>query len=155
MAVRMRCPIWVALATTLVLPAALAAQGIGPHAPLATTAEAIAKVRTAYVDAYNAQDVGAANGIYTPDAVLLSPAAGAAGELPEFGHHAPDPVAAGQTAVARSTGLRLYGATAVEIGTWTTRSAAGNADVRQYLAVFRHGVRGWKLEALALVPKAG
>jgi ketosteroid isomerase-like protein len=144
-----------ALATTLALPAALAAQGIGPHTPLSTTADAIAKVRTAYVDAYNAQDASAANGIYTPDAVLLSGNGGATGEIPTFGRHAPEPAGAGETAAIRSTGLRIYGSTALDIGTWTTKSSAGSANVRHYLAVFRHGVRGWKLEALALVPKAG
>jgi len=130
------------------LPAALAAQGIRPHVPVSTTIGDIAKVRAAYVDAYNARDAAAVNRIYTTDAVVLGPD-GREMSGPEVARRNLDSASVWQAATVRSTSVKVYGTTALDVGTWTTRPAAGDPVVRHYLAVFRHGVEGWKLQALA------
>ena len=135
------------------LPAALAAQGIRPHVPITTTLDYIAKARTAYVDAYNAKNAAAIDHMYTTDAVVLG-ADGSEMTGPAFARRNVDSADTWQEATVYSTSVKVYGATALDIGTWTTHPSAGDPVVRHYLAVFRHGVQGWKLQALALAAGA-
>ncbi|MGH7584448.1 MAG: nuclear transport factor 2 family protein [Gemmatimonadales bacterium] len=139
-----------AIAAALAVPAMATAQGIRPHIPVSTTLGDIAKVRAAYVDAYNDRNAPAVNGMYTADAIVLAADGSETSGGPAISRRNLDSATAWQPATMHSAGVKLYGATAVDVGTWTTQPSGGAAIVQRYLAVFRHGVNGWKLQALAL-----
>lgn len=130
-------------------PAALAAQGIRPHAPVPTTREDIARARDAYVDAYNAKNAAGVDRMYTIDAVVIG-TDGSEATGPAIARRDAGAAPAWDAVTVESTSLKIYGATALDVGTWTTHPSAGDPVVRHYMAVFRHGIHGWKLQAMAL-----
>ena len=144
-----------ALAVSLSVPAVAAGQGIPePHAPVSTTLGDIAALRTAYVDAFNAKDAKAVSAMYTPDAIVIgvdgSQTVGAAA----IAKMNADSAANWPHGVVASFATKVYGATAVDIGTWTVHPKAGGEFVSRYLVVLRHGIKGWKVHYLVNVPMA-
>ena len=141
-----------AFAAMLCVPALAVAQGIQPHVPLSTTLGEIARMRTAYVDAINAKDAVAVNAMYTGDAVVLAADGSQITGAREIAQRTVDPAATWSPAVVRSTGVKVYGATAIDVGTWTVRTATGSEVTSRYLAVLRHDIKGWKFQNVAVVP---
>jgi hypothetical protein len=47
--------------------------------------------------------------------------------------------------------MRVFGNTAWDVGTLTSRTAEGTADVSHYLVVLRRGVETWRVSSLAVV----
>lgn len=142
-----------ALAVGLSIPAIAAGQGIPePHVPLSTTLGDIAKLRTAYVDAFNAKNSMAVSAMYTADAVVIdvdgSQVVGAKEIAKKNAYAAPN----WPHAVIASHSVKVYGATAIDVGTWTVHPKEGGEVVNRYLAVLRHDMHGWKLQNVAVVP---
>lgn len=64
--------IMLAAVAVLALPAVVTAQGIAAnHVPLSTTLGDIAKLRSAYVEAFNAKDAAALGAMFTADATMI------------------------------------------------------------------------------------
>ncbi|HEY3933751.1 MAG TPA: nuclear transport factor 2 family protein [Gemmatimonadales bacterium] len=141
-----------ALAVSIWLPALAQGQGIQPHVPLSTTLGDIAKVRAAYVDAYNAKNAAAVSAMYTADAVVLDADGSETVGARAIGQRNADSVRSWPQASVHSSSVKVYGATAVDVGTWTVRTAAHGDAIQRYLAVLRHDVHGWKLMSVAVVP---
>lgn len=135
------------------MPAIAAGQGIpAAHVPLSTTLGDIAKLRTGYTEAFNAKDAKTVSANFTADAVLIdvdgsqtmgakSIATKQAADAPNWPH-----------AVVAANSTKVYGATAVEVGTWTVHPKEGGEVVYRYLVVLRHTVNGWKLQNVAVAP---
>jgi hypothetical protein len=51
--------------------------------------------------------------------------------------------------------VRVFGNTAVDVGTVRTSLSDGGEDVGHYLVVLRRGVKVWKVNSLAVVPETG
>lgn len=134
-----------ALAVIFALPALAAAQGVKtPHAPIPTGPKDIAAMRGEYVNAFNAKDAKAISGMYTPDATMVkADGSHAEGMAAISAQNAADEANWPQLSLT-SESVKIYGTTAIDVGTWTTHSATGDKSGR-YLAVLRHDVNGWKL----------
>ena len=140
-----------ALAVILSVPAWAAGQGIQPHVPVSTTLGDIARMRSAYVEAFNARNAAAVNAMYAADAIVLG-ADGSETTGAAIARRNLDSVSTWSPAVVRSTSVKVFGATAIDVGTWTIRTPAGVEVVSRYLAVLRRDVKGWKLQNVAVVP---
>lgn len=139
---------------SLALPAIAAGQGIQPHVPISTTLGDIAKVRVAYVNAINTRNPGAVTAMYTADAIVLGADGSQTVGARAIAKLNADSAASWAQSDAHSTSVKVFGATAIDVGIWTVRTAAGGETMRRYLAVLRHGVNGWKLQSVAMVPAA-
>jgi ketosteroid isomerase-like protein len=137
---------------SLAIPAIAAGQGIQPHIPLSTTLGDIAKLRVAYVSAINGRNPGAASAMYTADAIVLGADGRQTIGAPAIAKLHSDSAAGWARSDIHSTSVKVFGATAVDVGTWAVRTPAGGETMRRYLAVLRHGVNGWKLQSVAIVP---
>jgi hypothetical protein len=51
--------------------------------------------------------------------------------------------------------VRVFGNTAVDVGTVRMSGSEGHEDVSHYLVVLRRGVKAWKINSLAIVPETG
>ena len=148
-----RCAAPLALAASLFIPAIAVGQGVPePHVPVSTTLGDIAAMRAAYVDAFNAKDAKAASAMYTADAVLLNADGSQTIGMRSIAKLFADSAANWPHAVATSNSVKVYGNTAIDVGTWTVHPMTGGEMVSRYLAVLRHGVNGWKVQSVALVP---
>jgi uncharacterized protein (TIGR02246 family) len=142
-----------AMALSLYVPAVAAGQGVPePHVPISTTLGDIAELRAAYVDAFNAKDAKAVAAMYTADAISIGVDGSQTVGARAIGKMFADSAANWPHAVINSVSLKVYGATAVDVGTWTVHPKAGGEMVSRYLAVLRHDVKGWKLQYVANVP---
>lgn len=142
-----------ALAVAVSTPAVVAAQGIPANAPALRTAMSdLATLRATYVDAFNKKDAAAVTALYADDAVVISEdgslmngsleiGAAMAAEAPTWPH-----------AVIESDTTRVYGSTAVDLGTWTAHPADGGEMKFRYVTMLRRGLGGWKITHVSLVP---
>ena len=141
------------LALGLALPSVAAAQGIEePRIPLRTALSELATMRTEYVEAFNKKDAAAVAAMYESDATVIlgdglvkGDAIGAA--MAEAAPNWPHAVIASDT-------VRVYGNTAVDVGTWTVHPAGGGEQVFLYQTVSRRGMSGWKIVAVSVTPVA-
>lgn len=140
------------LAASVLVPSIAAGQGIeSPRIPLRTALNDIATLRTSYADAFNGKDADAVNATYTDDAIVLNAdgslakgraeIAKAMGDASDWPH-----------AVIHSDSVRVYGSTAVDVGTFTMHPAEGGELKHRYLVVLRHDMNGWKIAYAADVP---
>ena len=141
------------LALAVATPAALAAQGIPANAPaLRTSLSDLATLRSTYVDAFNKKDAAAVTALYADDAVViledgqmlnggLEIRSAMAEEAPTWPH-----------AVIESDTTRVYGGTAVDLGTWTVHPTDGGELKFRYVTILRRGIGGWKITHVSLVP---
>lgn len=154
----MSCPSWrrhvapLALALSLAIPAIAPGQGVPePHVPLSTTLGNIAKVRAGYAAAFNAKNATAVTGMYTADASYIDADGSVAMGTQEIGARMASAAPNWPHAVVTSQMVKVYGATAIDVGTVTLHPQEGNDIVSRYLAVMRHDVDGWKYQSVALV----
>lgn len=142
------------LSFALTAPSVAVAQGIEePRIPLRTALAELSTLRTEYVDAFNRKDAAAVASMYDSDATLISDQGSMKGgeairemmttEAPTWPH-----------AVIASDTVRVYGNTAVDVGTWTVHPADGGEMVMRYMSVLRRSMSGWKLVSVAVVPAA-
>lgn len=142
-----------ALVASVYFPALAAGQGIpANHRPVSTTASDIAAVRAAYAEAFNAKDANAVNAFYTADAVAITANGGQLVGAKAIGKLNSDSAATWPHAVITSTGLKIYGSTAVDVGTFTAHPAGGGEFVSRYLVVLRHDVKGWRIQYASNTP---
>lgn len=142
-----------ALVAGLSMPAIASGQGIpAVHVPLSTTLGDLAKLRNGFVEAWNAKDVKTVNTMYTSDAIVLDVDGTEVVGLKAIAKKNEDGAANWPHAVIASHFVKVYGSTAVDVGTWTVHPKEGGEMVYRYLVVSRHGVNGWKLQNVAVAP---
>jgi uncharacterized protein (TIGR02246 family) len=142
-----------ALAVSLFIPAIAAGQGIpAGHVPLSSTLGDIAQLRAAYADAFNAKDAKALTAMYTADAISIGADGRQTVGARAIGKMFADSAPTWPHAVVSSDTVRVYGSTAIDVGTWTVHPKEGGDIVNRYLVVLRHGIHGWKLQNVAVVP---
>jgi ketosteroid isomerase-like protein len=142
-----------ALAAGLLVPAIAAAQGIAePHAPITSTLGEIGKARAEYVDAFNAKDSKGVNAMFTTDAVFVGSNGSSLVGWSAIAKSNSESSASWPHVVINSESTKVYGTTAVDVGTWTQHPAAGGEMNFRYVAVLRHGIHGWKMQNVAVVP---
>ena len=141
------------LAAGLFTPSLALAQGIAPgRTPLRTSLDEIRVVRESYAEAYNRKDAAAVASVYADDAVVVFPdgsmlsgseaiANQMKAEAPNWPH-----------LVIKSDTVRVYGNTAVDIGTATMHPKEGAEEVSRYMVMTRRGMHGWKVTHVTLVP---
>ena len=140
-------------AMLLVIPTVAAAQGVAPgRVPLRTALTDLATLRTEYVDAFNKKDASAVTGMYANDAVLILPDGTMLSGQAEIGKRMADDAKTWPHAVIKSDTVRVYGATAVDIGQWVTHPEGGGEQVARYVSIARRGMKGWKIHHAVLVP---
>lgn len=141
------------LAASVLVPAIAAGQGVeSPRIPLRTALSDLATLRTSYVDAFNGKDAKAVAALYTDDAVVITEEGQMIMGRAEIAKSMEKDAANWPHAVIKSDSTRVYGATAVDVGTWTVHPAEGGEHVTKYLVVLRHDMNGWKVAYVADVP---
>ena len=140
-------------AMLLVVPTVATAQGVAPgRAALRTALTDLATLRTEYVDAFNKKDATAITAMYSTNAVLILPDGTMLTGRAAIGKRMADEAKSWPHAVIKSDTVRVYGATAVDIGQWVTHPEGGGEQVSRYVTVSRRGMKGWKLEHVVVVP---
>jgi uncharacterized protein (TIGR02246 family) len=132
------------------------AQGVeAPRVPLRTALAEINSKRAEYQQTYNSKDVDAVAALYTADAVVV----GADGQIyngrPAIHAMLADQLKgspASMTLAATST--KVYGNTAVEVGTVTTSGGDAAPMTMHYLVVLRRDMHGWNLTSASNVPES-
>ncbi len=149
---RMSLPLVAALTLAAASPAG--AQGVeAPRVPLRTAVSELATVRSEYAEAFNRKDAAAVTSMFLPDAVFIQADGTTLLGRDAIGKSmAAESASWGQTVITSDT-MRVFGNTAWDVGTSTTRSGDGQATVGRYLVVLRRGVQRWQISSLAVVPE--
>ena len=141
------------VAASVVVPSIVVGQGIdSPRIPLRTALADINTLRVGYAESFNARDASAVAGAYADDAIVI----GTDGQVYAGKDAISKMLSSGADnwphVVIKSDSVRVYGATAIDVGTWTEHPAGGGEMVSRYLVVLRHDMNGWKLMYAADVP---
>lgn len=145
---------WLTLAVSLALlvPTVASGQGIEqPRIPLRTALTEIRTLREAYAKAFNDKDAATVVGMYAPDAILI----GSDGTVLTGKEAIRKDLEAGQwpKMTITSDTVRVFGNTALDVGTVRTSLTGGGEGVSHYLVVLRRGLKDWKLSRVAVVPE--
>lgn len=152
-------PSWFSRAVPLLLtlglaaPSVVAAQGVEePRIPLRTALMELNTLRTEYADAFNRRDGAALAGVYASDAVFIdADGAKMVGNDAIREYMIARSEKGGHMVIASDT-VRVYGNTAVDMGTLTIHPEGGGEDVAHYMTVSRRGMTGWKIVSVVQVP---
>jgi uncharacterized protein (TIGR02246 family) len=144
---------WLPLVVSLacLLPTLANGQGIErPRVPLRTALDELRDLRESYAEAFNKKDTGTVVNMYEPDAIVIQ---------------GDGTVLSGREAIRKglegskwpkltitSDSVRVFGNTAVDVGTVRASPAEGGENVSHYLVVLRRGLKQWKVLRLASVP---
>jgi ketosteroid isomerase-like protein len=141
----------VALLAFIAAPAARA-QGIeSPRVPVRTAINEINTLRAEYADLYNKKNAGALTAMYLPDAVVVRADGSTLLGRSAIGKALAEEAPTWQEMTLASDTMRVFGNTAWDMGTLTSRSPEGTANVSHYLVVLRRGVATWQVSSLAVV----
>lgn len=141
----------VALLAFTAAPAAHA-QGIeSPRVPVRTAIKEINTLRAEYADLYNKKDVRALTAMYGSDAVVIRADGSTLLGQSAIGKSLADEAPTWERVTITSDTMRVFGNTAWDVGTLTSRSPEGTATVSRYLVVLRRGVETWRVSSLAVV----
>lgn len=141
----------VALLAFIAAPAAHA-QGIeAPRVPVRTAIKEINTLRAEYADLYNKKNVSALTAMYASDAVMIRADGSTLLGQSAIGKALTDEAPTWQHMTITSDTMRVFGNTAWDVGTLTSQSAEGTAEVSHYLVVLRRGVETWRVSSLAVV----
>jgi uncharacterized protein (TIGR02246 family) len=141
------------LAAGISMPAIASGQGIpANHVPLSTTLGDIAKLRTGYAEAWNAKDAKTLNAMYLADATVIDADGSMVSGWKAIAKKNEDAAPNWPHTVITSQSVKVYGSTAVDVGTVAMHPADGGEMKYNYLVVLRHGVHGWKLQNVAVSP---
>ena len=149
-----RSPAWPLLIASLalLLPTLVVAQGIeAPRVPVRTAHNELRALRQEYADAFNKKDAAAVAAMYATDATAIW-GDGTALEGRQAIQQRLEAGPWGKMSIASDT-VRVYGNTAVDMGTVRMSVAGGDEQVSHYLVVLRRGVKEWKVNSLAVVPE--
>lgn len=128
------------------------AQGIeSPRVPVRTAIKELNTLRAEYADLYNKKDVAAITAMYLADAVMVQPDGTTLLGRAAIGKALTDQAPTWQQVSIKSDTMRVFGNTAWDVGTLTSRSPEGDASVSHYLVVLRRGVQVWQVSSLAVV----
>jgi uncharacterized protein (TIGR02246 family) len=147
---------WLPLIVSLavLLPSVANGQGIErPRVPLRTALDELRELREEYAEAFNNKDTAKLVGMYAPDATLI----GGDGTVLKGKEAIQKSLEAGpwmKMSLASDT-VRVFGNTAVDVGTVRMAGSGGHEDVSHYLVVLRRGLKTWKAISVAIVPEAG
>lgn len=142
-----------ALALGLTAPTVAHAQGVeAPRIPLRTAIAELTTFRSTYEDAYNSKNVDAVMALYADDAIIVGEAgnvvvgkenirAGMSSSSGEWGHM-----------IITSDTVRVYGATAIDVGTVTSHPPGGGEMKNRYTVVLRNRMNAWQLVSVAVTP---
>jgi uncharacterized protein (TIGR02246 family) len=138
----------------LAVPAAMA-QGVeAPRLPLRTALDELNTVRTEYAEAFNAKNAAAVTDMYAEDAMLVSGDGTLLKGKAAIGMWLADGAKGWPHMVIESDSVRVYGRTAVDVGTLRMHPEGGAEQVARYMVVLRRGMRVWKVVSVASVPVA-
>src|SRR5688500_7582412 len=114
-----RTPMSRALLLALMLvPSAVFAQGVAAdRARLRTALDDLRALRTEYVEAFNKKDAAAVTALYADDAILIQADGAMLVGSEAIGKAMADSASAWPHAVIASDTTRVYGSTAVDVGT--------------------------------------
>jgi uncharacterized protein (TIGR02246 family) len=144
----------VALTLGLATPAIVAAQGVEePRIPLRTALMELNTLRTEYAEAFNRKDAAAVASVYSSDAVIIDGRGARVSGADAIRQYIDARASEGGHMVLASDSVRVYGNTAVDVGTVTIHPEGGGEAVADYMAVSRRGMTGWKLVSVAVVPR--
>ncbi|MEO7473938.1 MAG: nuclear transport factor 2 family protein [Gemmatimonadales bacterium] len=129
------------------------AQGIeAPRVPLRTAVAEINTLRDQYEGAFNKKDATVLTAYYAPDAVVLRADGSTLLGQSAIGKSLEDESAHWTQTKFASDTMRVFGNTAWDVGTMSSRDSAGTDRVSHYLVVLRRGIKGWKISSVAVVP---
>jgi ketosteroid isomerase-like protein len=132
--------------------AAAHAQGIeSPRVPVRTAIQEINTMRAEYADLYNKKNVAALTAMYLPDAVVIRGDGSTLLGQPAISKALTEEAPTWKQISLTSDTMRVFGNTAWDIGTLTSRSSDGDPSVSHYLVVLRRGVETWRVSSLAVV----
>ena len=142
-----------AAAFAFIATASAHAQGIEtPRVPLRTAIRELNTLRAEYADLYNKKNVAALVAMYSTDAVMVRADGSTLVGQQAIGKALTQDAPTWKPMVITSDTMRVFGNTAWDIGTLSTRTPAGDPSVSHYLVVLRRGIQTWKVSSLALVP---
>ena len=131
------------------------AQGVeSPRVPLRTAINEINTIRSEYADLYNRKQAAALTAMYLPDAVLVRGDGSTLLGQEAIGKAMGEEAAGWKQLTLSSDTMRVFGNTAWDVGSMTSRGSDGEASVSRYLVVLRRGVQSWKISSVAVVPEA-
>jgi uncharacterized protein (TIGR02246 family) len=146
---------WLPLTMSLVflLPNLARGQGIEkPRVAVRTALDELRALRAEYSEAFNKKDTATLVDMYAPDATVIR----GDGTMLTGKEAIQKSIEAGpwQKMSIESDTVRVFGNTAVDVGTVRMSRSEGGDDVSHYLVVLRRGVKVWKINSLAAVPEA-
>jgi ketosteroid isomerase-like protein len=142
-----------AVAVAFIATASAHAQGIEtPRVPVRTAIKELNTLRAEYADLYNKKDVAALVAMYSSDAVVIRADGSTLVGQQAIGKSLAQDAPTWKPMTITSDTMRVFGNTAWDIGTLSTRTPTGDPAVSHYLVVLRRGVQTWKVSSLALVP---
>jgi ketosteroid isomerase-like protein len=128
------------------------AQGIeSPRVPVRTAIKEINTLRAEYADLYNKKNVAALTAMYSSDAVVIRADGSTLLGRSAIGKSLAEEAPTWQQMTITSDTMRVFGNTAWDVGTLTSRSPEGTASISHYLVVLRRGVDTWRVSSLAVV----
>lgn len=152
MRVLSRFTLALALFLAVAAPSVVSAQIEDDRVPLQTALSEIYRLREEYADASNKKNAMALAGLYATDAVVIRSngkvligyddiKTAFAAEAPNFPHM-----------VITSDTVRVYGNTAIDVGTLARHPAGGGETLERYMVVMRRNMGAWKLVRAVSVP---
>ena len=145
---------WVAVFAVLAIAGSSVAHAQGveaPRLPLRTALDELGTVRAAYADAHNRKDGAAVAALYAPDAIQINSDGSMLKGSQEIGAGLKDS-ANWPHMVIESDSVKVFGNTAVDVGTVRLHPEGGAEMVSHYLVVLRRNMQNWKIVSVASVP---
>ena len=144
-----------AVAFALLTTSLAAAQGIdAPRVPVRTAIKEINTLRAEYATLYNKKDTAALTAMYMPDAVVIRPDGSTLLGQAAVGKTFAEEAANWKQITLSSDTMRVFGNTAWDVGSMSSKGSDGDQIVTRYLVVLRRGVQTWRISSLAVVPEA-
>jgi uncharacterized protein (TIGR02246 family) len=150
----------VIMSLALLLPSVATGQGIEqPRVPLRTALDELRVLRQTYAEAFTKGETATLVDMYAPDAILIrgdGTVLNGKDAIEKDFEGRPRSEPRPRMTIESDT-VRVFGNTAYDVGTVRVSGSEGHEDVSHYLAVFRRGVKAWKINSVAVVPerKAG
>jgi uncharacterized protein (TIGR02246 family) len=130
----------------VLVPSMASAQGIAADRQrLRTALDDLRALRTEYAEMYNKKDAAGVANLYADDAIVIRSDGTMLTGSEEIGKAMADDAKNWPHIVLQSDTVRVYGSTAVDIGTLTAHPEGGAEQVSRYTTVLRRGINGWKV----------
>jgi ketosteroid isomerase-like protein len=143
-----------ALTLAVVTPWPAAGQGIeAPRVPLRTAIKEINTLRAEYAAFYNRKDTAALTAMYLPDAVVIRADGSVLLGQAAVGKALVEEAATWKQITLSSDSMRVFGNTAWDVGSMSTKGSGGDQSVTRYLVVLRRDIQTWRISSLAVVPE--